>query len=124
MFLNAFITMIFLQFLLILTPNKDPDYLDILGRSFSDYFYQFLSIFGYFFHYSKIFLSSNKLAFIYASLKYESAFLIGLIEDFATVILFFIDAVFFNIPVTFCSLIGCGLVGFVVISISFQKQKK
>jgi drug/metabolite transporter (DMT)-like permease len=56
-------------------------------------------------------------------MSYESPFVIGLIEDFATVVLFLVDSVFFGIPFTVYSLVGCCLVGFVVLSISVEKAK-
>lgn len=59
---------------------------------------------------------------LYTSLRFESAFVVGLIEDFATVVLFVVDALFFGIPLTGCSVVGCALVAFVVVSIGFQKK--
>ena len=55
------------------------------------------------------------------AMKFESAVVNGLIEDFATVVCFAIDCLFFGIPYNICSVIGCICVAFVVLSISFGK---
>jgi hypothetical protein len=55
------------------------------------------------------------------AMKYESAVVIGLIEDFATVICFLIDCFFYAMLISFWNILGCVCVAFVVISISFGK---
>lgn len=57
------------------------------------------------------------------AMKYESAFVNGMIEDFATVICFLIDIFFFGVSFTIWSFIGCVLVFFVIITISFGKTQ-
>ena len=44
-------------------------------------------------------------------------------EDFSTVVMFITEAVFFGVPLTVSSLVGCVLVGFVVLSITFERNK-
>ena len=55
------------------------------------------------------------------AMKYESAVVNGLIEDFATVVCFAIDCLFFGMTFSIWSLIGCACVAFVVLSINFGK---
>ena len=63
----------------------------------------------------------NILVCMYASMKYESAVVNGMIEDFATVLLFLIDIFVFHMPFSVWSLTGCFLIGYVVVSISLHK---
>jgi hypothetical protein len=57
------------------------------------------------------------------AMEYESAVVNGLIEDFATVVCFFIDCFYFGMEINFWNLLGCCLVGYVVLSISFGNLK-
>ena len=58
---------------------------------------------------------------MYAAMKYESPVVNGIIEDFSTVLLLLIDVFAFGVPFSYWSLGGCVLVGYVVVSISFDK---
>ena len=55
------------------------------------------------------------------AMKFESAVVNGLIEDFATVVCFVVDCLFFGLVWSVWSVIGCICVAFVVLSITFGK---
>ena len=58
---------------------------------------------------------------IYVAMKYESALVNGLIGDFTTVISFWVDWVFYDIPLNWLQFVGCFCVGYVVVFITFGK---
>jgi uncharacterized membrane protein len=57
-------------------------------------------------------------------MKYENAVIVGLLEDFSTVLCFLIDILFFGFELTIESVIGCICVAFVVIFIGFGGLKE
>ena len=84
---------------------------------FSVFLYAISSILGY----GKCFWLLFDLiqVFIFMSLEFENAVVNGLIEDFATVVCFFIDYLAFDMQISIWSLIGCFLVAFVILWINF-----
>ena len=71
---------------------------------------------------SKTFICLTQVC-IFLAMKYENALIVGLLEDFSTVVCFLIDIFVFGLSLTIPSLLGCICVGSVVLFIGFGGLK-
>lgn len=57
-------------------------------------------------------------------MRFESPVINGLIEDFSTVLLFAVDVLVFKVEFTLWSVLGCAVVGYVVVTITFERANR
>lgn len=87
-------------------------------------YFQKKYVLGFFLPNQAFFLRINCEVLLYSAMQYESAVINGLIEDFSTVVLFAVDILILKVAFSIWSILGCVIVGFVVLKITFEKAKK